>query len=262
MASVLLPREHGAYAALGFPAATAFAIGGVSLASVLLFVCAVLAFVAHESALVALGVRGKRALAENGPTARRALVLLGGMAAIAGAIAAVTAPPLALRLVALPGALALVTAALVLTGREKTLLGELVALGGLVALALPISAAGGVAFEHAAFVALAWLAAFWSGTLAVRATVAKPRPRPWVPRALRIAAVAGGVVVISAAALLLGTGWHAPLATLALVPGALLAAMLGAWRVHPRHLRRLGWCMVAVDVAVLILLVVGLRSQG
>ncbi len=256
----LIPREHGAYAALAFPSATAFAAGRVTVAGLLLFAAAALLFVAHESALVALGARGVRARAEDGPRARRSLALLGGAGALAGALAIGASPLPALRLLVLPCAFALATAGLVLAGREKTLLGELVALGGLVSVGLPVAALAGVPLDRALFASIAWLALFACETLAIRATVAKPRPRAWVPSALRLAAFAAGVLTAGAAAVLLAAGSAPALCALALVPGGLLSALVAAWRVHPRRLRELGWCMVAADLAVLILLVAGMRS--
>jgi hypothetical protein len=62
---VLLPKEHGAYGQLTLPLVTAIAAAGVSTAGLLLIAGAVAAFVAHESALILLGLRGTRARREH-----------------------------------------------------------------------------------------------------------------------------------------------------------------------------------------------------
>src|SRR5262245_26094413 len=82
----LAPREHGAYAELGLPIATALSMGRPGLSPVLLAVAAGAMFAAHESLLVVLGQRGARAQREDGSRAARALTLLGGVAALSGVV--------------------------------------------------------------------------------------------------------------------------------------------------------------------------------
>jgi hypothetical protein len=73
----LVPHEHGAYGQLAMPLLTALALGRPGAASLLLTYAIVVAFVAHESLLVVLGQRGKRALEADAPRARRVLAILG-----------------------------------------------------------------------------------------------------------------------------------------------------------------------------------------
>lgn len=255
MARSLLPREHGAYAALAFPSVTGLAIGRLTASSLLLVAAAILAFVAHESLLVALGARGKRALAEAGRRARTLLVILGAMAAAAAVAGMALAPGEASRACAVPAAFALVTGAAILAGREKTLAGELCALGGLVSVGLPVAIAAAVPTAAAAFACGVWALSFAATTIAVRAMVAKPRPRPWVPGAMRAAAAVVGLVGSGAAlalAIIDPVRWIPAAAAL---PCTALAASLALGRVHPRRLRQVGWTIVAADVATLVALV-------
>ncbi len=54
----LLPREHGAYAQLGFPLVTALALGDLGVAPLLLVVGIIAVFLVHEPVMVLSGGRG------------------------------------------------------------------------------------------------------------------------------------------------------------------------------------------------------------
>ncbi|HTM10325.1 MAG TPA: YwiC-like family protein, partial [Verrucomicrobiae bacterium] len=60
--SLLLPREHGAYAELGFTLSTGLALGDLTSAKILLAASLVLFFIVHEPLLILLGERGRRRL--------------------------------------------------------------------------------------------------------------------------------------------------------------------------------------------------------
>ena len=123
----MLPHEHGAWGQLAMPLLTALAIGRPTAASVALAASVVLAFVAHEPALVLLGQRGRRARDEDGARARRWLAVTGGLAG-AAAVAGLTLSPLAARLAfAVPAALAALVVWLVLRRLEKTGAGDIFA---------------------------------------------------------------------------------------------------------------------------------------
>ena len=85
----LLPKEHGAYGQISFPLVAAFAVGGVSAGGLLIASALIAGFLAHEPALVMLGLRGPRAKRELWNRAAVWLVcslLIGGAAAIGAAI--------------------------------------------------------------------------------------------------------------------------------------------------------------------------------
>jgi hypothetical protein len=89
----LVPREHGAYGQLAMPLLTALAIGRPGISALALTAAVVLAFVAHEPLLVAVGQRGPRALELDGARARRRLVWLGALVLACGALGLALAPP-------------------------------------------------------------------------------------------------------------------------------------------------------------------------
>ncbi|HRE13175.1 MAG TPA: YwiC-like family protein, partial [Usitatibacteraceae bacterium] len=84
MSKHLIPREHGAYAELGFPLVAGLVLGRPGLAGWLFVLAAILLFLANESVVVLVGARGKRAREENGPAAKRTLAILGGLGVAAG----------------------------------------------------------------------------------------------------------------------------------------------------------------------------------
>src|SRR6186997_1145716 len=70
----VLPREHGAYGQIAFPLIAAYAVAGVSTASLLMTVTVIAGFLAHEPAAIVLGQRGGRVKRELGASATRWLV--------------------------------------------------------------------------------------------------------------------------------------------------------------------------------------------
>lgn len=80
----LMPREHGAYAMLTFPALTALFLGEVRSAPLLLVAATVATFLAHEQVTILTGGRGGRVKSEHGKTARWRALLLGVLASALG----------------------------------------------------------------------------------------------------------------------------------------------------------------------------------
>ncbi|MDX1675686.1 MAG: hypothetical protein R3314_12900, partial [Longimicrobiales bacterium] len=66
--------------------------------------------------------------------------------------------------------------------------------------------------------------------------------------------LAGAVVAGAVVAAWLLPGWATEL--LAVLPPALAVIALGVVRPHPRHLKRVGWTMVAANALTLVLLLV------
>ena len=89
----LIPREHGAYAELGFPLLSGLLLGSPGAAAGLFVAAAILLFLANEPLVVLLGVRGKRAQQDHAAAARHGLALLGGLGIAAGIGALWLAPP-------------------------------------------------------------------------------------------------------------------------------------------------------------------------
>ena len=253
----LVPREHGAYGQLAMPLLTALAIGRPGLASVTLSASVVLAFVAHESLLVVLGQRGKRALETDGPRARRLLGLLGTLSALSGALGIALAPAAARWALLLPAALALAVGWLVLRRLEKTAAGEMVVAAALSSCGLAVALAGGASLASSIACFFTWVLAFVAATLAVQVVLIRARSKGRSDPGRTDAAIVATLLAGSFAAVpLAGLPGAAPLA---LAPSALLSAAVCLSRFSPKRLRELGWAMVGSSLLTMALLVAGLR---
>jgi hypothetical protein len=253
----LLPKEHGAYGQVLFPLATAFVLGGVSLAAALLALAAVLVFLAHEPVLVLLGHRGGRAQREHG---RRALgVLLGlSLGALGAGLPGLWRGGTAARETALlPCALGLAMFPVLLSRRERTLPGEVLAGMTLASLAVPVARAAGATAREALACWLAWGVGFVLTTLGVRA-VTQARRDPVAAARARWAtyALAPGLLALLAA---LGAAGALPRALpLALLPLALASAL--ATRASLAQVRSVGWGLVSASALTAALLAVCARG--
>jgi YwiC-like protein len=253
----LVPHEHGAYGQLAMPLLTALAIGRPGLASIALTASFVFAFVGHESLLVVLGQRGKRALEADGRRARRLLAVLGGLSAFSGAAGSMLAPAPARWALLVPAALGLVVGWLVLRRLEKTTAGEMVVAGTLSSCGLPVALACGAPLVRAVSSSLTWFLAFAAATLAVQVVLVRARSRGSRDPGRAYAAIAGTLLAGAFAAVpLAGLPRAAPLA---LAPSALLSAAVCLTRFSPKRLRGLGWAMVGSSLVTMALLVAGLR---
>jgi YwiC-like protein len=253
----LVPHEHGAYGQLAMPLLTALAIGRPGLASAALTLALVTAFVAHESLLVVLGQRGKRALEADAPRARRVLAILGGLGLLAGAVGVAAAPAAARWALLLPATLALVVAWLVLRRLEKTTAGETIVGAALSSGGLAVALAGGAPLAWAIACWVTWVLAFAAATLAVQVVLVRARSKGRRDPGVGHGALAVGLLAGAFGASALG---GLPLAApLALLPTALLSIAVCLARFSPKRLRELGWAMVGSSVLTMVLLVAGLR---
>lgn len=254
----LWPREHGAWGQMAMPLVTGLALGRPGAAAWLFALAASLAFLAHEPALVLLGSRGVRAAREDGPLARRLLLLLGGLAAGAGLAGGVLAPEPALLSLAVPAALLLATLWLARRRLEMTTGGEVVIGAAMASGLLPVALSAGASWRAALAAFGVWALSFAMAAVAVEAVLARGKPgtpdlgRRGAARALSLLAL--GLAAAVAASL----PWVVPLS---LLPTALfgVAACLGS--AGPARLKQLGWGLVGSTTATLLLLLVGLRGS-
>jgi hypothetical protein len=253
----LVPHEHGAYGQLALPLVTALALGHPNAPSLLLAYALVAAFVAHESLLVLLGQRGKRASQGDGPRARRVLAILGTQAALAGLAGFYLATPVARAALAVPVLLVAGVGWLLLRRQEKTLAGEIVVAATLSSCGLAVALAGNAPLAWAVGAWVTWLLAFTAATLAVQAILVRARSKGERDPGLVHAAAALALVAAAFGAVpVLGLPGAAPIA---LLPTACLSIAVCLTRVSPKRLRELGWAMVASSVVTMLLLVAGLR---
>jgi hypothetical protein len=250
---VVLPKEHGAYAEIIFPLITALYLGNGNIASLLLAAAAIAAFLAHESFLVILGERGVRARTQLRAQAMGTAGLLLTAAMTAAALGLWHAPAGVLRAALIPLCATALLVPLIFGRREKTLAGEfLVALIFSSAL-IPVARAGDVRFHTAMVASSAWFGIFALQTLSVRAVKAHVKTALGMSSPALIV-VALSLAVVFAALILAGVRGLAVIPMMAVCPAALVGLACVWLRVHPRHLRSLGWVLVASDLIALAVL--------
>lgn len=253
----LMPREHGAYAQIAFPLMTALALGAFSPAPILLLVAIICIFLAHEPAMVLTGGRGGRARRETGGQARRRAILLAAISLATGAAGLWLAPAAAHLATLIPLSLGVLLIPLIFTRREKTAVGELLVATTLSSTMIPVAIAGGASIQVTLGAAAVWAIAFALGTLTVRAIIARTKRTAESQWPTWIAPTLCAAVIILAIAAALTSDLPA-LAVVAVVPTALVALIFALMGIHPRNLRRMGWSLVASNVAVLAGLIIGL----
>jgi len=238
MTRSLLPREHGAYAQLAVPLATALIAARPTPAAGLFAAAACAAFLANEPLLVVLGHRGPRARRRDG---QRAIVRLRVLAAIAIATAcgALCLASGAARLAAgLAAALGLALVAVGWTRRQHSLVGELVATVALPAAALPAAVASSQAAAGACARSAAWSLGFACSVVAVQRVIARHR-RP----ATRLdRAIVGGLAAIALGTVAVARREPAIVVAIPLVIASLAVAI---WTPPATRLRAIGVALVA-----------------
>jgi len=165
------PKEHGAYAQLGIPLATALACGRPTIAALLFVVAACAAFLAHEPGAILLGARGTRARRENRRRAVHALGWSVAIAALAGLFALALAPPPARILAALAFVLAALAGLVLYERKERTRGGEIIAAVALAGAAAPVGSACGLPTWIVLTCWAVWTAQFVVSTFAVHALI-------------------------------------------------------------------------------------------
>jgi hypothetical protein len=254
----LLPREHGAYAGIAFPLITALALGAPTAVQLLWIAGCVAVFLAHEPLLIMLGERGRRSHTALGVRARKAVYIFVALAVAAGGLGWWLAPSAARVALILPLALGGLLPRLILTHRERSLPGELLACLTLSSVVIPIALAGGATPRAAIIAGAVWCAVSALATLTVRATIARAK-QTVNHRRLTYATIAFSAAALLASFFLTRANVLPVLAAAAILPVVLLAVAFSIVHVHPRHLRAMGWSLVGSNVFTLIALLVGLR---
>ena len=254
----LLPREHGAYAQAVFPLLTALALGNGGAAPFLWAAAAIAVFIAHEPLLVLAGERGRRSHADLSNYAQKLAGSLSVVALAAGIVGWWQAPQSARLAVVLPLGLAILLLLLILSHREKSLPGELLVSLTFSTMLIPVAIAGGVSLRAALIASAVWCAIFLLGTIMVRAVIANFK-KATHSRGLVFASITLSLAAIVASLAMLVTDGVPALAAAALLPAALVTFACALMGVHPRHLRTLGWSLVASNLIALAVLVIALR---
>lgn len=249
----LMPREHGAYAQLGFPLATGLVYARGDGGAVAFAVAAVALFLAHEPVAVLAGTRGPRLRDQLGPAARRRVAALAAAAILGGVAAIGLAPPRAWMAALLPGGLALLLLPLLGTRRIKSVPAELLVAAVFTSTVAPLALAGPATWRDAGVAAAVWLGAVWPAVLAVHAVKFRHKGRGPGGWTVVGAPVAAATVLAAGLALALTLPPWA-LDFLAVLPPAAAVLAISLAPPHPRHLKRVGWTMVGADAVALGLL--------
>ena len=257
----MLPREHGAYGQLLLPLATALAISGLHVPTILTAIAALAAFVAHEPLVVLLGGRGIRARREQQRTAIMWLAVSGGIAIVAGLGAVAAAPPHARWLFAWPLVPAAVLAILLAIGREKSTLGEIVSAIAFASVTIPISAATASSALRAFIIAFTFASLFIVSTLGVRIVVLTTRGggNPHAVRVTRLQFAATLTVIGIGIPVVALAEYRTAVAALAILPGVAVATALALRPPPARRLRTVGWTLLSTSAFLAVALVAALR---
>jgi hypothetical protein len=251
MTTLLLPREHGAYAQLGFPLLTGLALGSPGAGAWLFAAAALFFFLANEPLAILVGARGRRPQQELGVPARRRLFVLVSLGTAAGMGAMILSPVAARWLALVPAAIAGSLVPAVFAKRLKTLAAEVVAGAAFAAASLPVAAAGGVAGVLLWGPALMWFVVTIAATFCVHAIKARVTGTP--PWAVPAASwVARGAVLAALVASVWIPGWRVvALAACAPLAGVLVVNYLAP---SPRRLKRVGWALVVANALAVAIL--------
>jgi hypothetical protein len=159
---------------------------------------------------------------------------------------------------AIPAAPAVLLAAAMMRGREKSWYGETAAAFAFSGVAVPVTLAAGAPLDVAFAVAIPFAVLFTTATLAVRAVILSVRGGgdPRAAAATRVATLAVCAVSTAVIAGLTIRDWLPWWAMLAAAPGLTTAAVLVQRPPAPARLRAVGWSLVAVSIfttAVIVL---------
>ncbi len=255
---MLIPREHGAYGQFGFPIAAALAAGRLSAAALALTVGCFAAFLVHESLLVLIGVRGPRARREHERTATRDGAWMAALALAGVSMGVWLTAPVDRWTILVPAVGACSVGVLALRHVEKTTAGEMIVAVTAASCALPVGVAAGLSRPAAALIWMAMTMGFWAATAAVRATIARQRREPHVPlragAALLAIASPPAVYAVARAVHVHPSIW------IATVPLSMLSLVLAVFPPSARHLRQVGWALIAASAAAAALLASLLRG--
>ena len=240
----MIPREHGAYAELLFPIVTVFLGGSPTMASWLLAVGAIAAFLANEPLLVLVGQRGTRLQRSEGDRAKRALLIFSMFALLAGVSGIVMAPRPAQVAVVLPALLGGTLILLAVQGLERSVFGETLAAAALSATAVPIGLSAGLDLTASLAIALIWAVTALLGTSVVRLTVSRTKAKTEDEErtvALKRTLLIAACVFVIAVGVVAPFGSRLGLWVLAgAVPVALVVMVMAALRPTARRLRLMG----------------------
>jgi hypothetical protein len=252
----MFPKEHGAYGQLLFPMLTALAVGRRTPAALLLAAAAGSAFIAHEPLLVLLGQRGPRAAREQRSRAIAwfAASAIGAALLAVAAIVEMRAGVSLVRALLVPAAFAIGLAFMIVSRREHTTAGEILASLTFASLAFPVARAASAAQIVAISCATVFAAIFVTSTVCVHAVIARTRrPPALAARIVGVLVAVGSIVLLW----LLGSRDVVSSLSFAAAAPACLVSLLAALAVRSaKRLRVIGWSLIVTTLMAAALLIV------
>lgn len=242
------PKEHGAYAMLGVPLATAWALGGVTLTGMAISLAAFAGFWANEPFLVITGQRGSRALKES-PHAYHHWVMLLALGIAAGGFAFFFADLSTRFLLAGCVLVASVGFAMSAFGKQRTLAAQLWSVIGLTLPSFAVQSTSGLSFENTSKIWVLWCIGQAVCIVAVRSVIASQRKsmQCHIPRV-------HDVIQCVLTALGIGLTILSPLPFVACLPMVMAASYLRLFPPSVRSIRRVGWSLVAANLTCAVML--------
>lgn len=245
----LHPKEHGAYAIVGIPLLVALAIGGLNPVAVLTAVATIAGFIANEPLMILRGRRGERARVAT-PSAFLVLNLLLLTVVVCGGCAfwlgdqSIRAALLATLVFAAAGF------ALSAFGWQRTLTAQLTGIVGLTLPSAIVLLAGGIEIASVVQFTMAWIVGRIATTIAVRSVVAlqKASTHHHVPVINDILLLLASIATVGGASI----GVHEFLLVTPLIASAVYL------RLQPpaiRHMRRIGFALLAANIVTAILII-------
>lgn len=259
----MIPREHGAYSELLFPMATVFLGGSPTMATFLLAIGAIGAFLANEPLLVLVGERGTRLQRTESGRAKRALLVFAIFGVSAGVAGIISAPQSARVGVVLPMLLGGGVFLTAVQGLERSMFGEALAAAALSSVAVPLGLSARLSSVESFSVAFIWAVTALLGTSIVRLTVARTKSKTDQEQAA-VGFKRGLLIFVCLA--VIGIGCAAPFGErvdlwvlAAAVPVAAVVLVMALFRPTARRLRLLGWSLVGASLLTLIAVVSTLK---
>ncbi len=244
------PREHGAYAELGFPLVTGLTLAGPSLSGSCLAVGAVLLFLAHEPLAVLTGMRGLRLRQELARQAGQRLGLLLGLGAALGVCGALLGGPDVWITLLVPLLPAGVLVPWMLRQQQKSLTAELLIVAVFAGTVVPLVVSGGGSERVGSIAAGIWFSSFALGTIAVHGLKVHHKRQAGAAW-LRGSAFTLGAIVLAGMLTGAATGQVPVPAAVGVIPPIAVAVAIAAVPIHPRRLRLVGWSLVSANVLTL-----------
>ncbi|MFO0925375.1 MAG: YwiC-like family protein [Pirellulales bacterium] len=242
------PKEHGAYAMLGVPLATSWALGGITLAGMAISMAAFAGFWANEPFLILTGQRGSRAQKES-PHAYRHWVILLALGITAGGFAFFLADLNTRFLLAGCALVASVGFVMSAFGKQRTLVAQLWSVIGLTLPSFAVQSTAELPFENALHMWVVWCIGQAVCIVAVRSVIASQRKslQCTIPRV-------NDLIQCILTTLGIGLAILSPFPFVACLPMVVAASYLRLFPPSVRSIRRVGWSLVAANLTCAVML--------